>query len=359
MTSPIDRSVLWVAMGERDRASSRLRVHAWKPFLESTGVRLEVVTYHDFGGGQGTGSLRKRSPRLSAALAAPALWRDIAARAQSLDWVVFQEVLPPVRLITQLHAAGTRIGFDFSDPVHLANGPSHRFHHRVVHQLSTLPRFRAMVAAAEWSLIENDLLEELVRSLGGAPVVMRGPVDTDAYRPSDRSGRERPVVGWAGSNGTLPLMKPILGVLEQLASEGLEFDVRLFGVTADVGVAGVRTEVTPWSLDAEPAAVGQFDVGLNHMPMTDWTRYRGGAKLIFYQACGVPTVSSASGIGDQVVLPERTGLLASTPQEWSEALTRLVTDRDLRERLGAEAREVAVSNYSYAAYLPKVLELLT
>ncbi len=359
MTSTKNRSVLWVAMGEPDRASSRLRVHAWKPFLDRGGIRLEIVTYHDFGGGQGTGTLRRRSPRLSAALAAPALWKDIATRAQSLDWVIFQEVLPPVRLLKQLHAAGTRIGYDFSDPVHLANGPSHGFHHRVIHNVTTLPRFRAMIAAAEWSLIENDLLEELVRSLGGAPVVMRGPVNTDAYIPGNRAGRERPLVGWAGSNGTLPLMKPILGVLEGLASGGLDFDLHLFGVTADVSVPGIRTQVTPWSADAEPNVVGEFDVGLNYMPMTPWTRYRGGAKLIFYQACGVPTVTSPSGIGDQVVLEGRTGLVASNPREWAEALTRLVTDRVLRERLGAQAREVAVSNYSYGAYLPKVLELLT
>ena len=357
MSAP--KKLVWVGMGESDRASSRLRVHAWRPFLAEVGIELEALTYHDTGGGQGDGWLRNRSPRISAAVAAPRLWRQIKERVAPGEWVIFQEVLPPTRLLVQLAERGVRIGYDFSDPVHLANGPGHRFHHRVAHHLSTLPRFKAMVARAEWSLIENDLLEGLVRSLGGAPVIMRGPVDTDVYRPAQNPKRDRPLVGWAGSNGTLPLMRPILGVLEALARDGLEFDLELFGVTAQIDVPGVRTSVVPWSLEGEPAAVGRFDIGLNHMPMTDWTRYRGGAKLIFYQACGVPTVSSPSGIGDQVVLDDRTGFVVGSHEEWKDALTTLIRDPGLRSRLGTEARELAVSKYSYRAYLPSVLDLLT
>lgn len=353
------RSLVWVGMGESDRASSRLRVHAWRPFLAEVGIDLEALSYHDTGGGQGDGWLRRRSPRLSAAAAAPRLWLEIKERVVPGEWVIFQEVLPPIRLLSQLAERGVRIGYDFSDPVHLANGPNHGFHHRVAHHLSTLPRFRAMIARAEWALIENDLLEGLVRSLGGAPVIMRGPVDTDLYKPAQDPGRERPLIGWAGSNGTLPLMRPILRVLEALAREGLDFDLELFGVTAQIDVPGVRTTVVPWTLDGEPLSVGRFDIGLNHMPMTDWTRFRGGAKLIFYQACGVPTVSSPSGIGDQVVLDDRTGFVVGSDDEWTDALTTLIRDPELRVRLGAEARELAVSKYSYRAYLPSVLDLLT
>ncbi len=350
--------LLFVAIGEADRASSRLRVHAWKPILEEAGVTVEVLSYHDVAGGQGTGWLRRRSPRLSSALAAPGLWRRIADRAPEVDWVIFQEVLPPGRLLEQLRRTGTRVGFDFSDPIHLANAPEQGMRHRLVHALTAVPRFRRLVGAAEWCLIENDLLEDLVRSLGGAPVIMRGPVDTDMYRPIDRAGRSRPVLGWTGSKMTLPLMRPLLGILEQLALEGLDFELRIFGVSGSVEVENVPTTVHPWDLAQEPIVVGQFDVALNYMPMTPWTRHRGGAKLIFYQACGVPTVSSPSGIGDQVVVPEETGFVVSTSSEWKQALRRLVADRDLRDRLGAQARRVAVSKHSYRAYLSLIEDLL-
>ena len=42
----------------------------------------------------------------------------------------------------------------------------------------------------------------------------------------------------------------------------------------------------------------------------------------------------------------RTGLLAATPADWADALERLVTDPDLRERIGARARRAALLRWS-------------
>lgn len=273
--------------------------------------------------------------------------------------MVFQEVLPPKSVLRAVADRGGRIGFDFSDPVHLANGPAHGLRHRVLHQAVTLPRFRAMLAAARWTTVENDLLCPLARSAGATVDVMRGPVDADLYVPRlSPPEDDAPVVGWAGSSATLPLMRPILDALRELAAEGHRFQLHLFGVRDDVTVEGVPVRVTPWSLEAEPEVVGTFDVGLNHMPMTPWTRMRGGAKLVFYQSCGVPTVTSPSGIGDQIVEDGATGFVAPDRDAWKEAVRRLLEDPDLRFQMGAAARERAVSQYSYRAYLPRLTELL-
>jgi len=344
-------------MGEQDRASSRLRVHAWVPRLRDAGFDVRVFPYHDEGGGKG--GLLHRSPRLSAAWAASSLWRALEEEASHGGWIVFQEVLPPPRVLRAIQARGARIGYDFSDPVHLANGPDHRAPHRLLHNTITLPRFRAMLKTAKWTTVENDLLCDLARSAGASVDVMRGPVDSDLYRPAERENEARPVVGWAGSGGTLPLLRPILSVLSELKHEGLDFSLCVFGVRGPVQVPGVDVQVVPWTQAAEPKVIAGFNIGINHMPMNDWTRYRGGAKLIFYQSCGVPTVSSPTGIGDQVVDPGVTGFLASNREEWKDGVRRLLTDPALRVQIGAQSRERAVSRYSYRAYLPRLTELLS
>jgi len=200
--------VVFVSMGAENRASSRLRVYGWIPHLKECGVESIVMPYHTVATSSGDGWLASRSPRLAALVAGRALWRRLDEVSRTADWVVFQEVLPPSVVLRKLKAHGVRIGFDFSDPVHLANGPEHKLHHRSVHALVTLPRFRSMLEHAEWVTIENDLLRPMVAAAGPRVEVFRGPVDSDIYVPRDERGSGPPVIGWAGSRGTLPFLKP-------------------------------------------------------------------------------------------------------------------------------------------------------
>jgi glycosyltransferase involved in cell wall biosynthesis len=72
----------------------------------------------------------------------------------------------------------------------------------------------------------------------------------------------------------------------------------------------------------------------------------------------VPIVSSYFGIGDQVIRHGENGLLAKTNDDWYVALKSLITDANLRRRLGDNAREEAVKFYSYQAYLPLMVSLI-
>lgn len=58
-------------------------------------------------------------------------------------------------------------------------------------------------------------------------------------------------------------------------------------------------------------------------------------------ACGTPAVATRIPGHVDSVLDEETGLLATTVDNWEEALRRLLLDADLRERLGRSARDRA------------------
>ena len=64
--------------------------------------------------------------------------------------------------------------------------------------------------------------------------------------------------------------------------------------------------------------------------------------------CATPTVASPTAPFAQAITDGVDGLLAATPDDWVEALDRLVRDEGLRVRVGARARRHALLGWSPA-----------
>jgi len=67
-----------------------------------------------------------------------------------------------------------------------------------------------------------------------------------------------------------------------------------------------------------------------------------------------------SDVGDaaRVVVNGRTGIVASTPVDWGQAILALSSNSELRERLGAAGRKRAEQEYSFQACAPRVASIL-
>jgi len=88
-----------------------------------------------------------------------------------------------------------------------------------------------------------------------------------------------------------------------------------------------------------------MDIGLMPLPDTDWTRMKGGYKLLQYMSAGIPCVASPVGINQSIVKIGQSGFLASTTEEWYLTLEKLICDPELRIRLGANGRRDAIELY--------------
>ncbi len=201
---------------------------------------------------------------------------------------------------------------------------------------------------SEYVICGNERIAEHVRRRGRPAVAIPTIVDPDVFTPrSDDHGIEPPVIGWIGSHSTWPYVQRIIPVLERLAKLH-RFHVRIVGagrVTTDL--RGVDLEVLPWSLDREVQDFQALDIGIYPLPDDEWAEGKSGLKAIEYLCAGVPYVASPVGIVAQIGEPEQTHLLATTPDEWYEALDSLLRDAEYRRAMGRAGRKHAVLTYSF------------
>jgi hypothetical protein len=101
-----------------------------------------------------------------------------------------------------------------------------------------------------------------------------------------------------------------------------------------------------------------MDLGIMPLPDEPWARGKCGMKAIQYMGIGIPAVVSPVGANREIVQDGVTGFHAATGAEWVEKLDLLLSDSDLRRRLGLAARASVSSHYSAEAQAPRVAEIL-
>ena len=97
---------------------------------------------------------------------------------------------------------------------------------------------------------------------------------------------------------------------------------------------GMRVVPRRWSSAGEAAELAAGDVAVSWLPDDTWSRGKCGLKVLQYMAAALPVVANPVGMNRRMVVHGRTGLLASTPQQWAEAVGRLAADPQLRRRDG-------------------------
>ena len=109
-----------------------------------------------------------------------------------------------------------------------------------------------------------------------------------------------------------------------------------------------------------PALLDACDILLSpHVPMTDGSEFFGSpTKLFEYMAIGKAIVASRLGQIAEVLDDEETALLVEpeNARQLADAILRLSDSRELRERLGAAARRVAVERHTWKQNAQRVID---
>lgn len=322
-------------------ASSRLRMLQYLPSLGQVEVKCDVRPFFDDEmlrakyqlGGYGFSSLVRAYGSRVIQLLRRKRFDLIWIEKEALPWL-------PVQVERAL-LQGVPYVLDFDDAW---------FHNYDLHRSAWVRRILGhrldrLMAGARLVIGGNDYLLQRARD-AGARWVERVPtvIDLDRYPlgPEKLLGASAPKIVWIGSPSTVRYLSGLAEPLRALAQR-VPFKLRVIG--APLEMAGVEVECVPWTEASEVAAIAECDIGV--MPLFDspWERGKCGYKLIQYMACGLPVVASPVGVNKEIVEQGVNGFLADSQAEWVTALEQLLTQPQLRSRLGQAGRLRVESTY--------------
>jgi len=321
--------------------SSRYRVYQLLPRLRQLGIDCEVSPGIDAALYDDIYLRRTRSK----AAAFRAIWHRRRAdlqRATDFDVVVVQKGFFPglyAGLERQI-AARRPVVFDFDDAIWLprqGGNPILRRLHREGTVQEILRRATGVIAG-------NEFLADYARQFAGTVTVVPSAVELARYRRGAGT-----TVGWIGSRSTLPYLRPLAPVFQEL------------GITPRVIAAGIPdfpADFRPWQLETEVAELAGLGIGVAPLPDNQWERGKCGVKILQYMASGLPVVASPVGVQRELVRDGVTGFHATTPAEWRDRLRQLLADAALRQRLGDAGRELVAKYYDVPVAAARVAKVL-
>ncbi|MFP2930338.1 glycosyltransferase, partial [Pyxidicoccus sp. 3LG] len=95
-------------------------------------------------------------------------------------------------------------------------------------------------------------------------------------------------------------------------------------------------------------ALASWQISIAPLEHTVFNDAKSNIKFIEASVFRVPTVCSGSGPFREIVEHGRNGMIATTPAEWEAALSALVEDAGLRQRMGEEAHRSVMARYEPA-----------
>lgn len=201
----------------------------------------------------------------------------------------------------------------------------------------------------------NSIIGNYAKKYNPNVTVVPNFVDVCTYRPGPRQEgtlAEDVRIGWTGSVSTLQnldVLKKPLRILQE--ESGVKIRLIANGTTE---LEGIELEQKAWSVEDEVPYLQDCDIGIVPLNDLDWNPWKFFLKTIQYLAVGLPVVARKIGSNSEVIQDGVTGFLVESEEEWLEKLRLLINDRDLRLRMGAAARKIAVEKYSVEAQMPRV-----
>ena len=258
--------------------------------------------------------------------------RQMVAAASRADVVlVLRKTFGPVTNWL-LRRAARRIVFDFDDAIFLAsNGKPSSTRYR---------RFERMVNSCDQVWAGNPFLAEAASSHNPNTAVMPTVVNEIQYLPVELDEKNSRIIElvWIGSRSTRKYLEKLRPALNRLAA--LNSTLRLKVIAdfelSDLNMPQLRID---WSEQFEAQALATAHIGLAPMIDNPWTRGKCGLKVLQYMAAGLPVVTDAAGVNQQMVMDGYTGYVVTGDDQWIESILKLAADAKLQAEFGKNGRQ--------------------
>ena len=200
-------------------------------------------------------------------------------------------------------------------------------------------------------------LDAFVRQHNQKTTDISSTINTDWYQPkSSYPKKEELILGWSGSHSTSKYLHLLDEVIKELLKK-YSLKIKVIG-DADFNMSEVNVNSIEWNSEDEVKELSEIDIGLYPLPDESWVLGKSGLKALQYMALGIPTVATSIGANSRVIKDGEDGFLVNTNEEWISALSKLIEDNQLREKIGKAARLKVENQFSIKANKKTYLEIL-
>jgi glycosyltransferase involved in cell wall biosynthesis len=210
-------------------------------------------------------------------------------------------------------------------------------------------RAQDLARASDVVVCGNSFLADQFSRWNRHVIIIPTAVNTSWYRPPyHRENTSALVLGWTGTSGNFPFLYSIEGALLRVLQHCSRAKLL---VVADrppqfKRLQASRVQFERWTPRTELAAFAHMSIGLMPLADTVWCNGKCSYKMLCYMSAGLPVVVTAAGMKREVLAMGDVGLSAGCEQQWVDALTALLSDADLRQRMGAAGRVVVEERFS-------------
>lgn len=256
----------------------------------------------------------------------------------------------------KLAATGLPLIYDFDDALWIKQVSDGN---KMLAWMKDETKIDRILPLADLVIAGNEFLADHARGFNQRVEVIPTVVDTEIFRPDpEKETAGGPlVIGWTGSSTTTLHLEMLIPVLQELRRRvDVPFVLRVI-CDVPVQVDGLQVENRRWNKETEVSDLQDIHIGIMPLEQTDWSRGKCAFKGIQYMALGKPTVLENHGVNPSIVRHGENGFLASGPEEWIGYLSKLLTDADLRRKLGQAARATVEERLSVKAWRERYLQL--
>jgi len=338
--------IFFFTAGPEILASSRTRAYQYLPYLKQAGIGFRVVNFNsrDECRAMMTKTERTLIKKLFDKIYSFFQVLKLLFFAKNYDIVFIQKVLLPGFVLDLLFFLNNHIVFDFDDALFV--------------NAKFIKRFTHTVRKSKCVILENDFNRDFVQRYNKNILTITGPIDTKRYflyKKNEDNGHV--TIGWIGSQDSAHYVKPLLEVFRNLSKICKNLKIEIIGA-GEINVEGLNLITKDWQLEAEIQDLHKFDIGVMPLPDDEWSKGKGGYKLLQYMSVGIPCVASPVGVNQEIVRDGVNGYLASGYKEWEERLLELIKSPELRAKMGLAGRDIAVKEYSLEVNAGRLIAML-
>lgn len=358
------RKILFITSHRNNRSpGQRFRFEQYYQFLEQNGYKCDVSFI--VGPADDVFLYRKGNYLKKLKLLIKSVWirlRDLR-RANDYDIIfIYREALliGSIFFEKRFRKKKAKLVFDFDDSVWLydTSEANKRFE-----WLKDPGKTAKLVALCDMVFVGNQYLADYALQFNSEVKIVPTTIDTEEYkREASVKKDDKIVIGWTGSITTIKHFEYAAPILRRLKEKyGDKLVIKVIGdrnyVHKGLGIQGM-----PWNKENEIRELSTFDIGIMPLPNDQWSKGKCGLKGLQYMALEIPAVMSPVGVNCDIIQDGVNGFVADKEDEWVEKLTKLIENKELREKMGKEARKTVIEKYSKEAqkgnYLKYFNELL-